>query len=168
MSSSRALRSLLVAVAVISTASIAAKPSKKKLAAEAAKLQTIASDAAIVAAVERQNARELPLKAVRLLDTRWFVGREGSLVRKTISGPCAERLREFLAANPAHGEAFVLDTQGAVVCANARTLNYWFGEQPRWQEASAGRIYGDNEGLVSVPLKSGDKTIGVLTSRLVP
>ena len=168
MSSSRALRSLFVAAAIVVSAAAPAKPAKKTLAAEAGKLHAVASDTSVVEAVKKQNARELTLKAVKLLDNRWFVGKESGLVKQTLRGPCADRLREFLAANPAHSEAFVLDAQGAVVCADSRTLNFWYGEQPRWQEANSGKVYTDGEGMLSVPVKADDKVIGVVTSRLAP
>jgi hypothetical protein len=166
MSSSRALRSLL-AVALLATAALAsARQPQKKHAAEAAKLREVAADSAIVDALKKQNSRELPLVAVKLLDNRWFVGKESGLVRQTITGPCANRLREFLAASPAHSEAFVLDTQGAVVCAGARTLNYWYGDQPRWERAFQNTVYSDKEGLLSVPIVVDDTVIGVITSRV--
>ena len=168
MSSSRALRRLLLVAVLVAAAAVSAKPAKKKLAAEAAKLHAVAAETTVVDAVKKQNARELPLVAVKLLDNRWFVGKESGLVKQTLSGACADRLREFLTANPAHSEAIVLDAQGAVVCASARTLNYWYGEQPRWQRASEGKFYSDGEGLVSVPVKADEKIIGVVTSRLAP
>jgi len=158
MSNSRALRSLIAAAVLFSVAA-APRP-------QAAKLRALAAETVMSDAVKKQNARELPLVAVKVLDQRWFVGKESVLARQTIEAPCADRLREFLAANGGYSEAFLLDAQGAVVCANARTTNYWYGEEPRWETASKGAIYTNAEGVTSVPvLDEEKKVIGVVTAK---
>lgn len=165
MSSSRALRSF-VAVAALVALTASAKPSKKIVAAEAAKLTALASEKLLADAVIAQNAREMPIVAVKLLDNRWVIAKEAGLVRRTINGACADRLREFLTANPTHEEAVLLDFQGASVCASDRLDNYWFGDQPYWQQAIDGKVYSDGEGRFAVPVVSEEKTIGVITSRV--
>jgi hypothetical protein len=172
MSNSKALRSLIVAAAVVATTASAqsARQVQKRAAAEVVKLRETASEPLIVAAVKKQNARELPLVATKVLDQRWFVGKESVLKRQTISGPCADRLRELLTANAAYTEAVVLDNQGAVVCANARTPNYWYGDQPRWQRAFAGETFTDlankSDALISVPVLDEGRAIGAITIRV--
>ena len=156
MSNSRALRSVIIVCALLATG--ASSPKHEKLTA-------LAADDAVVSAVKAQNARETELLALKILDSRWFVGKESVLGRQTIKNPCADRMRAFLAANPSHDEAFVLDAQGAVVCAAARTLNYWYGEQPRWQKAIGGAAFKGEDGVVSVPVMFEGKAIGVLTTK---
>jgi hypothetical protein len=172
MSNSRALRSLIVAAALVATTVSAqsARQVQKRAAAEVVKLRQAGSEPLIVDAVKKQNARELPLVAVRVLDQRWFVGKESVLARQTISGPCADRLRALLAANAAYAEAIVLDKQGAVVCANARTTNYWYGEQPRWQRTIEGETFTDltnkSDAVLSVPVLDEGRPIGAITIRV--
>ncbi|HUR80688.1 MAG TPA: hypothetical protein VM733_07970 [Thermoanaerobaculia bacterium] len=157
MSNSRAPRSLIV-FALIFVAAARQNP-------HAAKLRALAADTLLVDTVRAQNAKELPLVAVKVLDQRWFVGRESVLARQTITGACADRLRAFLTANPDYSEAFLLDAQGAVVCANARTTNYWYGEEPRWQTSMKGAIFANDEGLISVPVLHEAKVVGVMTAK---
>jgi hypothetical protein len=159
MSNSRALRSLIAAAVVFSIAAAPRQP-------HAAKLRALAAETVMSDAVKKQNARELPIVAVKVLDQRWFVGKESVLARQTIEAPCADRLREFLAANAEYSEAFLLDAQGAVVCANARTTNYWYGEEPRWDVSFKGGMYANDEGVVSVPVINEEKkVIGVVTAK---
>ncbi len=160
MSNSRALRSLIIAAVFFSIAAAPRKPN-------AAKLRALAAEPLMSDAVKKQNARDLPIVAVKVLDQRWFVGKESVLARQTIEAPCADRLRAFLTANPEYSEAFLLDAQGAVVCANARTTNYWYGEEPRWDAAFKGGIYANATGVVSVPVLDDAKVIGVVTAKVL-
>ena len=180
MSNSKALRSLVVAVALVATSAAAlvatsasaqsARQVQKRAAAEVVKLRATGGEPLIVEAVKKQNARELPLVAARLLDQRWFVGKESVLARQTINGPCADRLRALLTANAAYTEAVVLDNQVAVVCANARTTNYWYGEHPHWQRALAGETFTDlkkkGDALIAVPVLDEGRAIGALAIRV--
>lgn len=172
MSNSRVLRSLIIAAALVATTASAqsARQVQKRAAAEVVKLRATVSEPLIVDAVKKQNARALPLVAAKVLDQRWFVGKESVLKRQTITGPCADRLRALLVANPAYTEAFVLDNQGAVVCANAPTINYWYGEQPHWQRAMEGETFTDlakkSDALISVPVLDEGRAIGAIRIRV--
>lgn len=158
MSNSRALLSLVAALFLI-----AAAPNKK----DAAKLRQTAAHAEVLAAVKAQNALAVPIVAVKVIDQRWFLNREMGLVRQATTGKCADLLREFVAANPAYAEAFLLDRQGAIVCSNARTTQYWFGEEPFWQEAFRGETFRDAS-VLAIPVKEADRIAGVLAVRVKP
>lgn len=159
MSNSRVL--LSVAVALLAGAGALAAPKKQ----DAAKLTAAATHADVLAAVKTQNARDLPLVAVKVIDQRWFLNKESGLVRQTTTGKCADLLRELVAANPAYAEAFVLDREGSIVCASARTQQYWYGEEPFWQRAFRGETFRDAS-LLSVPVKDDDRILGVLAIRV--
>ena len=156
MSNSRALLSLFVALLCV-----AAAPKKQ----DAAKLTATAAHAEVLAAVKTQNALAVPIVAIKVIDQRWFLNKETGLVRQATTGKCADVLREFVTANPAYAEAFLLDRQGAVVCASARTVQYWYGEEPFWQRAFRGDTFRDAT-LVAVPVKGEAGILGVLAIRV--
>ena len=155
MSNSRALLSLLMLLLFV-----AAAPKKQ----DVAKLNQTAAHAEVLAALKTQNALAVPIVAVKVIDQRWFLNKEMALVRQATTGKCAEVLREFVVANPAYAEAFVLDQQGAIVCSNARTTQYWFGEEPFWLQAFRGETFRD-AALIAVPVKEEDRILGVLAIR---
>lgn len=155
MSNSRALLSLLVMLLFV-----AAAPKKQ----DAAKLTAAATHAEVVGAVKTQNALAVPIVAIKVIDQRWFLNKEMGLVRQATTGKCADVLREFVAANSAYAEAFVLDQQGAIVCSNARTTQYWYGAEPFWERALHGETFRDAS-LIAVPVKEDDRILGVLVIR---
>ncbi len=153
---------------------------QKKLNAEAEKLRALGKDPVIVAAVQAQNAKKVSLIAIKVADQRWTVNKEGSLVRKTISGPCADHLRAIVAANPAYSETFAMDDQGAVVCSTEKTTDYWQGDEAKWQRAYNGGKgdafidrpkFDDSANAriaqISVPVMDGEKAIGAITVGVV-
>jgi hypothetical protein len=139
---------------------VAATPNKK----DAAKLQQTAAHAELLAAVKTQNTLAVPIVAIKVIDQRWFLNKEMGLVRQATTGKCADVLREFVAANSAYGEAFVLDQQGAIVCSNARTTQYWHGQEPFFERAFRGETFRDGA-LLAVPVKEEDRIVGVLAIR---
>ncbi|HEX6083395.1 MAG TPA: hypothetical protein VF266_02650 [Thermoanaerobaculia bacterium] len=155
MSSSRALLSLVIALFLV-----AAAPQKQ----DVAKLTAAAAHAEVAAAVKTQNALAVPLVAVKVIDQRWFLNKEMALVRQATTGKCADVLREFVAANPAYDQAFLLDQQGAIVCSNARTTQYWFGQEPFFERAFRGETFRDAS-VIAVPVKEEDRVVGVLVIR---
>ncbi|HVG25003.1 MAG TPA: hypothetical protein VND45_12660, partial [Thermoanaerobaculia bacterium] len=159
--SSRVRRSVTAAM-LLATVALAAAPKKH----DTTKLRELAADATLLDTVKKQNADVVSEVAVQVIDGRWGIGKESVLARRSITGPCAERMRAFLTANAGYTEAFVLDAQGAIVCANARTANYWYGEQPRWQRAMKGAPFSGDDGIVSVPMIDGESVIGVVTARI--
>lgn len=147
---------------------------QKLLADEAARLQTWGSDPAIVAAVKAQNAKRVPAAQVTLLDEQWAAGTAEALVKQVTAGPCADHLRSLLSAS--HGETFVMDNQGALVCATAKTTDYWQGDEAKWQRAfnaGKGDVFIDRPKFddssaqrlaqISVPVLDKGVAIGAIT-----
>ena len=108
---------------------------QKLLTDEAARLQAWGSDPAIVAAVKAQNAKRATAAQVKSLDEQWAAGKAEALVKQVTTGTCADHLRTLVAGNAGYGETFIMDNQGALVCATAKTTDYWQGDEAKWQRA---------------------------------
>lgn len=153
---------------------------QKLLTAEGEKLRAIGKDPVVVAAVQAQNAKKISLDAIKATDGRWIAGSEVALVQQTLTGPCAERLRALIATNPAYSETFAMDDQGALVCATAKTSDYWQGDEAKWERAfngGKGDVFIDRPKFdesakariaqISVPVMDGNKAIGAVTIGIV-
>jgi hypothetical protein len=173
----RKLLAVLVFIAIpTSVIAQSAETMKKLLDAEAAKLQAWGSDAAIVAAVKAQNAKRVPLAQIQKTDEQWTAGKAAELIKQLTTGACADRLRELGAGNPAYGETFVMDDQGALVCSTVKTSDYWQGDEAKWQRAfngGKGAVFIDRPKFdesasarlaqISVPVLDNGTVIGVVT-----
>ncbi|HEX2123320.1 MAG TPA: PDC sensor domain-containing protein [Thermoanaerobaculia bacterium] len=171
------MRKLLLVLAFAAPAlGQSAETVQKLLASEAAKLRALGSDPAIVAAVKAQNAKKATLDAIKALDGQWTAGKTEAMVKQMTTGRCADRLREFAAANAAYGETFVMDDRGALVCATAKTSDYWQGDEAKWQRAFKGgkgdvfidrpkfdESAGARIAQISVPVMENDRAIGAIT-----
>ena len=92
----------------------------------------VAHDSAIIGFVQAKNdLQELPAD-IQKRDARWKSGGEAELRRETTTGPCAERLRALTKGDPFVLEAFLMDAQGAIVCATHETSDYWQGDEAKW------------------------------------
>jgi hypothetical protein len=149
---------------------------QKQLDAEAQKLRAWGSDPVIVAAVKAQNAKHVALDTIKQRDAQWTSGKAEELVKQVTTGPCADHLRQLVAGNATYGETFVMDDQGAIVCATVKTSDYWQGDEakferafnarkgnvfidrPRFDESAASRL-----AQISVPVMEKDAAIGAIT-----
>jgi len=111
---------------------------QKQLQSQATKLQTWAADKVFVGAVSAQNGQHLSMAEIQRRDADWTGGKGEALVKQMLSGPCSDRLRQLTASMPIYGEAFVMDNQGALVCANMKTSDYWQGDEAKWQKSFNG------------------------------
>ncbi len=149
---------------------------QKLLTDEAARLQAWGSDPAIVAAVKAQNAKRATPAQVKSLDEQWSAGKAASLVKQVTTGPCADHLRKLVAGNAGYGETFLMDNQGALVCATAKTTDYWQGDEAKWQRAFSdgkGEVFIDRPKFddsssqrlaqISVPVLDNGAAIGAIT-----
>ena len=153
-----------------------AQTTQKLLDAEAAKLKAWGNDRAIVAFVKNQNAAGVPPAQIKARDVAWSAGKATALVKQVTSGPCADYLKKLVSANSAYGETFLMDNQGALVCATQRTSDYWQGDEAKWQRAFAdgkGAVFIDrprydestkkNLAQISVPVMENGRAIGAIT-----
>ena len=171
---------MVFALAAASAFAQSAGVMQKQLAAEAEKLRAIGSDPVIVAAVKAQNAKKTSLDTIKALDAQWVAGKAPALVKQTTTGPCADRLRALVAANRTYGETFVMDDRGAIVCATAKTSDYWQGDEAKFERAFAsgkGNVFIDRPkyddsasasiAQISVPVMENDRAIGAITVGIV-
>lgn len=174
------MKSILLASTVLLAAFAAHAQSagniQKLITDEAARLQAWGSDPAIVAAVKAQNAKRVTAAQVKSLDEQWMAGKAEALVKQVTSGTCADYLRTLVAGNAAYGETFIMDDQGALVCATAKTTDYWQGDEAKWQRAfneGKGGVFIDRPKFddssaqrlaqISVPVLDKDIAIGAIT-----
>jgi hypothetical protein len=149
---------------------------QKLLTDEAARLQAWGSDPAIVAAVKAQNGKRVTATQVKSLDEQWSAGKAEPLVKQVTTGPCADHLRKLVTGNAGYGETFLMDNQGALVCATAKTTDYWQGDEAKWQRAYSegkGEVFIDRPKFddsssqrlaqISVPVLDNGAAIGAIT-----
>lgn len=171
------MRSLIAGVLLLAAQSVSAQSASAlhgALAAEGTRLGAWGRDEVVVQAVRRQNAVPATLDAIQKIDLQWVTGERAELKKQTTSNACAERLRQ-LVIEGVHGEAFVTDRRGAIVCAARTTTDYWQGDEPKFTNAfkdGRGATFIDrprfdesanvNIAHISVPVMDGGKAIGVL------
>jgi hypothetical protein len=149
---------------------------QKKLEAEAVKLKAWTQDPLFIAAVVAQNKQHITPAEIDKRDKNWVAGKAEPLVKQMTTGPCADHLRQLAATSPIYSESFVMDDQGALVCANQRTSDYMQGDEAKWIRSfngGKGAVFIDrprldesaNEHLaqISLPIMSGDHAIGAIT-----
>lgn len=149
---------------------------QKQLDAEAQKLRAWGSDPVIVAAVKAQNAKKVSLDVIKQRDAQWIAGHAADLVKQTTTGACSDHLRQLVAGNGAYGETFVMDDQGAIVCATVKTSDYWQGDEAKWEHAfngGKGNVFIDRPRFdesaasrlaqISVPVMEKNVAIGAIT-----
>jgi hypothetical protein len=149
---------------------------QKLLTDEAARLQAWGNDPAIVAAVKAQNAKRVTAAQVKSLDEQWSAGKAETLVKQVTTGACADHLRKLVTGNAGYGETFLMDNQGALVCATAKTTDYWQGDEAKWQRAFSdgkGEVFIDRPKFddsssqrlaqISLPVLDNGAAIGAIT-----
>lgn len=168
-----ALASLLAAG---SAAAQSAEATQAMLHREGATIKTWGADKNLVDAVKAQNGRKVVLAEIQRVDGEWSAGKQATRLKEVTAGPCADHLRSLVAKNAAYGEAFVMDNQGAIVCATGRTSDYWQGDEAKWTRAfdgGKGAVFIDRPRFdesakarlaqISVPVVDAGKAIGVVT-----
>ena len=149
---------------------------QKALTSESAAIATWGSDKVFVDATKAQNAKKVKLTEIETIDKEWIAGKADDAVKRVTTGPCADHLRQLVAQHAGFGEAFVMDDQGALVCANSRTSDYWQGDETKWQRSfngGKGAVFIDRPrydesaqtplAQISVPVMEGGKVIGAIT-----
>lgn len=92
-----------------------------------------------VKAIERQNAKHMTLAEIQSTDKKWMAAEEEMPIQKElISNACAKELFKLSKRYPEVREAFVMDNQGANVCMNNLTSDYWQGDEAKWQHSFNG------------------------------
>jgi hypothetical protein len=111
--------------------------------------ERIASDAAFQAEVAAKNASAETLDQIQRKDKEWTAGGRADLRRAMTQGACADRLREMVKGDSFVVEAFLMDAQGALVCATRETTDYFQGDEPKWEHTyqDGRRVFVDEPAL---------------------
>src|SRR4051795_12991977 len=149
---------------------------QKRLDSEAVRLKAWTQDPVLMAAVTTQNNQHVPLAEIQKRDEAWVAGKDEALVKQMTAGQCADRLRQLTSSGTIYGETFIMDDQGALVCANQKTGDYWQGDEAKWTRSfngGQGGVFIDRPRLdesskehlaqISLPIMSGGKAIGAIT-----
>jgi hypothetical protein len=148
----------------------------------APKLAKIGTDPVIVEAVKAENVKGKTLAQAKETDKKWK-GTAGvaDFMKAQIDNKCGKRLQEIRKSASYFEELFVMDNIGANVCITSKTTNYWRGDMDKFTKAYNGGKGGVHISdlkfddstqsyivQISVPVKDGDKTIGVITLGINP
>jgi hypothetical protein len=110
-----------------------------------------------VKAIETQNAKKVTLAEIQAIDKKWMAAEEQMPIQKELlENACAKELFKLSKAQPIVREAFVMDDQGANVCMNNLTSDYWQGDEAKWQKS-----FNDRKGGVDVGKASFDKSANI-------
>lgn len=140
-------------------------------------LETLGSNATLIAAVKAQNGEGLTLDTIKQRDAAWRkVAGTDAMMDAMLSSAAGKEMATFEATQPYFIELFLMDNQGANVAMTSKTSDYWQGDEAKWQQSfkdGAGAVHvGDVEFdesaqaylvQVSVPVMDGGKAIGAIT-----
>lgn len=98
------------------------------------RLLPLSQDAALASAITQQNNQQVSLPQIREIDIQWIEAEdELAIHREKLNNPCAKRVEGIVRKNIALVEVFVMDNQGALVCMNNITSDYWQGDESKWR-----------------------------------
>lgn len=97
----------------------------------------VGNDPTILSAITKQNSSGVSLKEIQEIDRNWINDKEFRLRRQRTNNDCAKRLKRLIRNDSMLVEAFIMDNQGAVVCASDETSDYWQGDEAKWQKTFA-------------------------------
>jgi len=137
--------------------------------------QKIAGAPTVIAFVAEKNASGETRAAIDRHDAAWTTQADYPLQRTLTTNACARYLSERVAPDPLIVEAFLMDRQGALVCASRVTSDYWQGDEAKWL-----KVFREDRDLfvgepahdassdtfaiqLSVPVREGARKIGALT-----
>lgn len=99
-------------------------------------LLPISYDTLLAAEIINQNSRKIPLSKTHDIDQTWINSEdELAIHQEKLSNPCAQQVKRIVKNNLALVEVFVMDNQGAIVCMNNITSDYWQGDESKWKNS---------------------------------
>ncbi|OGR27624.1 MAG: hypothetical protein A2277_13215 [Desulfobacterales bacterium RIFOXYA12_FULL_46_15] len=143
------------------------------------KIQKWVTAPEIVNSVKQQNELNMPLAEIKEIDQKWISGINNdfalSLQENTAGCFLKDKLLANRIASDLYVESFLCDQNGAVVGEYPKTTDYWQGDEDKFIKSyndGAGRlfigplIFDDSTRTysvqISIPVKDGERTIGVL------
>lgn len=96
----------------------------------------ISTNRVLVKAAIAQNAKKTPLSEIQKIDKDWINAEEEMPIQKAVrNNKCGKELMKIVKKNRSILEIFVMDNQGAVVCENNLTSDYWQGDEAKWKNS---------------------------------
>ncbi len=149
---------------------------KKILTREVSRIEKWMENPIVISAVNEQNAKNLTLETIKSIDREWIAGGQLELIKRLQTNIIGVFLQEKILSNKTlYTEAFLCDNNGAVVGEYPKTSDYWQGDEKKFIECyndGTGRVFVSplqfDESTksfsvqVSIPVKDGNSTIGVL------
>jgi hypothetical protein len=144
------------------------------LGSEIKRIETIAAQPVLVAAVVAQNQQALTLEAIQQRDQLWQQSKGESMRKEVQDSEAGLFLKNLMDTKGSYTEAFLTDNHGANVATFPLTSDYWQGDEPKWsavyREGASSYISpmefdessNSNSVQVSVPVRQAGATIGVL------
>ncbi|MBU1341494.1 MAG: hypothetical protein KKE44_00905 [Proteobacteria bacterium] len=143
------------------------------------KLQKWVVDPVIIAGVNNQNQKNMPLDDIKKIDKEWLSGTNNDFALSLQTNSVGQFLQKKMQSNnmtaQLYVEAILCDRQGAVVGEYPKTTDYWQGDEDKFIKSYNG---GDGHRFIgplafddstqtysvqiSIPVKDHKKTIGVL------
>ena len=174
------ISSLVLSVALIlgAVSSFAASDfNKAKLDEIVAKLKTTGTDAALIAAVQKQNAENLSMSTINSRDQKWqSTSGMDDFMQSLMSNAGAKRLAQIEKEEKVIVESFLMDNKGANVAMTNKTSDYWQGDEAKFTKSfngGKGAVFVDKAKFdksaqayvvqVSVPVMSDGRAIGAIT-----
>ncbi len=113
-------------------------------------------------AVFSQNAKGVSLDAIKKIDKEWKNAEDFLPIHDVkLENPCATVIRNMVKKNPTIVEAFVTDNQGANVCQNELTGDYWQGDEAKWKNS-----FNGGKGGIDVGVEKLDKSTDTVLQQI--
>ncbi len=137
----------------------------------------LAKQVRFIRAVKKQNAMGLSLDEIKKRDKQWMSSGADSELKMSMSSSAIGKFLSSVIKNNGdkYNEMFLTDNQGANVAAYPLTSDYWQGDEDKFINSfnnGDGKVYIGalefdestkvNAIQISVPVKYGNKAIGVL------
>lgn len=121
---------------------------------------SLIADKVLVAATIKQNQSKVPLAEIKKIDLEWREAEDFLPVQEEKqSNGCAKRLRKLMSRSVV--EIFVMDNQGAIVCENDLTSDYWQGDESKWTNS-----YKDGKGGIDVGKLKLDQSVDAMIQQI--
>jgi len=174
------ISSVVLSVAFVfgSVSALAANDfNKAKLDEIVARLKNTGTDATLIAAVNKQNAKNLSMSTIKSRDKTWqSTSGLDDLMKSLMSNAAAKRLASIEKENKVIVESFLMDKKGANVAMTNKTSDYWQGDEAKFTKSFNGGKGAVHMGKskfdksaqayviqVSVPVMSDGRAIGAIT-----
>lgn len=99
-------------------------------------LVTFMTNPVLVSAVKARNAKKISMAEIKKIDEEWKAAEDFLPIHDEMTtGACADEIMRIADKQRAIGETFLMDNQGANVCQNELTGDYWQGDEAKWKNS---------------------------------